>query len=93
MTKKVIISRHAGAVEWLEQLGITGDVISHATPEDVQGKDVIGNLPLHLAALAKSVTVIGLPDLDPELRGQDLTPEQMDEAGANLTRYVVRQQD
>ncbi len=86
---RVIITRHQGLVEWLRLRGIEGEVIAHATEDDIIGKDVIGNLPLHLASAALSVTVVDMPNLSPELRGQDLSPEQMDEAGATLRRYVV----
>lgn len=89
----VIVSRHQGLVDWLAQRGIVGKVIVHATPDDVRGKDVIGNLPLHLAAMAKSVTVVDMPALPADWRGQDLSPDQMDQAGAKLTRYVVRKVD
>jgi putative CRISPR-associated protein (TIGR02620 family) len=89
----VIVSRHQGLVEWLRRKGIVGKVIAHATADDVRGKDVIGNLPLHLAAMAKSVTVVDMPNLPPDWRGQDLSPDQMDQAGAILTRYVVRKVD
>jgi CRISPR-associated protein Csx16 len=89
----VIVSRHQGLVDWLAQRGIVGKVIAHATPDDVRGKDVIGNLPLHLASVALSVTVVDMPNLPPELRGQDLSPEQMDQVGATLSRYVVRKVD
>jgi putative CRISPR-associated protein (TIGR02620 family) len=79
---------------WLALRGITGDVISHvATPNQVEGKRVYGVLPLHLAALAESVIVVDMPRLTPELRGTDLTPEQMDAAGATLARYRVEQID
>ena len=86
---RVIVTRHRGLVEWLRRKGIEGEVIAHANADDVIGKDVIGNLPLHLASLALSVTVVDMPNLPPELRGQDLSPEQMDEAGATLRQYVV----
>jgi len=89
----VIVSRHQGLVDWLARRGIVGDVITHASPDDVKGKDVIGNLPLHLAAVAKSVTVVDMPDLPADWRGKDITPDQMDQAGATLSRYVVRKVD
>ncbi len=85
----VIVSRHTGAVEWLAQRGIAGAVIAQATPEDVRGKNVIGNLPLHLAALARRVGSIDLPNLAAADRGRDLTPEEMDAAGATIRWYVV----
>jgi len=31
-----------------------------------------------------------MPRLRPDQRGQDLTPTQMDEAGASLSWYVVK---
>jgi len=91
MTDKdfVIVSRHIGAVEWLSRQGIHGRVISHATPEDVVGKVVIGNLPLHLAALAEEVWAIELPYLVRLQRGGELTVEEMEQAGARLRRYKV----
>ena len=54
----LIVSRHAGAVEWLADRGITGDVMSQVGPDDVTGKHVVGNIPLHLACLAGQVIVI-----------------------------------
>lgn len=91
MTDKefVIVSRHIGAVEWLSRQGIHGRVISHATPEDVVGKVVIGNLPLHLAALAEEVWAIDMPGLSSIQRGGELTADDMERAGARLRRYKV----
>ena len=89
LDETIIVTRHAGLVEWLAERGITGRVISQATPQDVRGKRVIGVLPLHLAAEAAEVVVVDMPRLRPEQRGQDLTPAEMDEAGAALTTYVV----
>ena len=87
----IIVTRHAGAVEWLSKQGIVGDVISHVTDaSQVQGADVYGALPFHLASIANSVTVVDMPNLRPDQRGQDLTPEEMDAAGARLQRYIVR---
>lgn len=86
---KVIVTRHAGMVEWLSLHGIEGDVIAHATPEDVRGRDVFGILPLNLAAEASTVVTVDMPALRPEQRGQDLTPDEMDKAGAVMTTYLV----
>lgn len=86
----IIVTRHAGAVEWLRQQGITGEVISHVNdPAQIRGRTVIGNLPLHLAAEAMIIGNIDLPNLRPEQRGQDLTAQEMDQAGARLVWYVV----
>jgi putative CRISPR-associated protein (TIGR02620 family) len=89
MNETVIVTRHAGLVAWLAQQGITGDVIAQATAADVRGRVAIGALPLHLAAEATEVVAVDLPGLTPAQRGQDLTPAEMDAAGATLTRYRV----
>lgn len=86
----LIVTRHSGAVEWLRRRGITGEVISHATEEAVRGRRVFGVLPLALAAEAAEVWSIDLPGLRADQRGVDLTPEEMDDAGASLRGYVVR---
>jgi len=88
--ENVIIARHAGLVEWFRRNGITGKVVSHATPSDIEGKHVYGMLPFNLAAQAASVTVVDMPRLTLEQRGKELTPEEMDIAGASLTTYVVK---
>ena len=87
----VIVTRHSGVIEWLAERGITGEVIAHITdPGQIAGKIVIGALPLHLAALAERVGSIDMPGLRADQRGQDLTPEEMDGAGAALSWYEVR---
>jgi len=72
----LIVTRHAGLVEVLRALGSTAPVIPHATADDVRGKAVLGVLPMHLAQHAYSVTEIAL-DLPPELRGKELTADQV----------------
>ena len=85
----LIVTRHAGLVEWLRLHGVTGEVIPHATEENVRGRVVYGVLPLNLAAAAARVYAIDLPGLKPEQRGKDLTPDEMDDAGATLRGYRV----
>lgn len=90
MSEYLIVSRHAGAVEWLRQHSIVGEVVAHVSgPEQVRGRVVIGALPLHLAAEAEAIISIDMPGLAPEQRGRDLTPAEMDTAGATLSRYRV----
>lgn len=87
----IIVTRHKGLVEWLRRRGIEGEVISHITdPEIIRGRVVYGALPLHLAAEAYLAAAVDMPNLPPEKRGQDLTPEEMDAYGATLTYYSVR---
>jgi len=89
MDNFVIVTRHNGLVQWLAGHGITGSVIAQAAPSDVKGKDVVGVLPLHLASMAKSITVVDMPGLRPDQRGTNLTPDEMDQAGATMSKYVV----
>ena len=88
MKNAVIISRHRGAIDWLAQQGITGTVVAHATKDDVLGKDVVGNLPLDLAALANTVTSI-LMTVPADMRGKDLTADDMVKMGARLQMFKV----
>jgi len=87
----VIVTRHAGLVTWLAQRGIVGEVLTHVPgPEQIEGQVVYGALPLHLAAYAKEIVTVDMPLLAAAQRGIDLTPEQMDEAGATMARYRVQ---
>ncbi len=86
----VIVTRHKGLIEWLSLRGITGTVVEHATPDQVSGKHVFGILPLNLAALTSAITTVDMSGLRPDQRGKDLTPDEMDAAGATLTTYVVK---
>lgn len=90
VSKTIIVTRHAGMVAWLAGKGITGTVIQHATSDDVACKDVFGMLPLHLAAQANSITTVDMPGLRADQRGVDLSPQEMDAAGATLSKFVVR---
>lgn len=91
----VVVTRHPALVAFLvEKQLVTGEpkVIAHATPEDVHGKHVIGVLPMHLACLAASVTEVPLA-LPAELRGQELSIEQMRQFSGVPVTYVVRTQE
>lgn len=90
MNEIIIVSRHAGAVQWLlEEFPCLQDVpvIPSATAEDVRGKVVVGNIPLHLAKEAARVVAIEFSGEPP--RGQEYGPEEMRSAGAHLTAYRV----
>lgn len=88
----VIVSRHPAAIEFIKKYApvfADAPVLSHATEDDVRDKIVIGNLPLHLASLAKRVIVIEFTGTAP--RGQEYTLEDMINAGAVLREYQVKQ--
>ena len=88
---KIVVTRHQALVQYLIELGIISaetPVISHATQEEVQGKDVIGVLPLSLASYARSVTEIPLA-LTPEDRGKELSLDRLKEIAGSPTTYRV----
>ena len=86
----LIVTRHQGLVEVLSEMGITGKVISHATLSDVQGKTVIGVLPMHLAAQTLMFGEVTL-QLSPEQRGKELSAQEVRSAMKDgISWYVVR---
>lgn len=91
MSNVVIVSRHAATAAWIiEAAGLPADtrvITGNATPSDVDGKVVYGNVPLHLAMLA---TVVVAVEFDTPPRGAELDAAAMVEAGARLAPYVVR---
>ena len=91
--EKIIVTRHPALVDYLKEVGvITGDepVITHATEEDVMGKDVIGVLPLSLASVANSVTIVEVTlNLTPEMRGRELSLDEIRSVAGDITTYTV----
>lgn len=88
----LIVTRHPGLVEYLKELGLISDsceVISHASPEAVAGKHVCGVLPHSLSCLCASFTEVPL-SLPAELRGQELTVEQVRKYASAPVTYSVR---
>jgi putative CRISPR-associated protein (TIGR02620 family) len=93
MKDALIVTRHAGLIEVLRaDFGITGKVISHATPEAIRGKRVVGVLPLHLAAEAASVTEVVL-DLPADKRGVELSADEVRQFCRGLRTFVVRTEE
>lgn len=89
----LVALRHGATVEYLLELGyVSADtpVLPHATAEDVRGRHVLGVLPLHLAALCASLTVLEL-DLSREARGAELTLDRVRALARGLRTYVVRE--
>mgnify|MGYP003655861598 CR=1 FL=1 len=91
MHTTIIVTRHAALVEFLFREGIAErgtSVITHVTDDDVRDKHVIGVLPMHLAALAASVTEIPLT-LTPEMRGKELSLEEVCNVAGDPVTYVI----
>lgn len=94
--EKLIITRHEALVSYLIEERITGEdtpVISHASPDQIRGKHIIGVLPPALAVYAAKITEVPL-HLTPEDRGQDLTLKRVREiTGPPWTYKVVMVQE
>ena len=95
MGKDIIISRHPGAIKWLkEKLEEDCEVKEHFTSEDISeltgGDKVYGILPIPLVSevLKKGADfyLISLPVVAFSERGNELTPEGMEKAGAKIMR-------
>jgi hypothetical protein len=88
----IVVTRHPGLVEVLREIGAVGlevSVVAHASAADVTGRRVIGVLPLSLAALAENITEVVL-DLPAEMRGVELSADQVRKYMVGTRTYVVR---
>ena len=87
--EKILITRHEALVEFLQKQGLKFDmVVSHADAETVNGKDVYGVLPLHLAALANTITSVDM-NLPAEMRGKELSLEDVERYFVGFATYKV----
>jgi CRISPR-associated protein Csx16 len=88
------ITRHPGALDWLEDQAIAVDqVIDHLDPDTVRAGDVvIGSLPVNLAAQVceRGARYLHLSlDLPAWARGRELSVEEMREYGARVEEFRV----
>ncbi len=89
------VSRHPGALEWAARQQLPADhLVSHLDLAWVQaGDNVIGSLPVHLAA---QVCAAGAAywhlslEVPSELRGQELSADTLERLGARVERFEVR---
>lgn len=90
--KTIVVTRHPSYVEHLVNIGLIEpgcEVVGHATAETVGGKHVItSGLPLHLAARAAKLTTVPL-FLPAELRGKELSLEEVEQFAQPPSSYVV----
>ncbi len=88
----LVVTRHQGLVEYLRREGIVDDgvrVVPHATPEMLRGLRVCGVLPLSLAAECEAVLVVPLDDLPREMRGRELSADEVARYAGPPTWYRV----
>lgn len=93
--RSFLVTRHPGAIEWARRRGIAWDAhLSHVDPECIApGDRVIGNLPVHLAALvcARGAQYWHLAvDVAPVMRGRELDFEDLERMNARLEAYEVK---
>lgn len=89
------ISRHPGAVAWVQRQGVRVDAfVPHLDLTCIEAGDTcIGSLPVNLAAKvcergARYLHMsLALPS---ELRGQELTADMMEQLGAHLEEFEVK---
>lgn len=89
---KIIITRHKGLVNYLISRNVVEKdvkVVEHASPEIVEGKHVYGVLPHSLSCLCKSFTEVPL-SLPQELRGKELSFEEIEKYAGEPVTYIVR---
>lgn len=89
---EVIVTRHPALVKYLQEIGMVEgeiEVLSHATPEAVRGRHVLGVLPHSLSCLCASFTEVPLM-LPAELRGTELSVEQIRQFVGEPVTYMVQ---
>ncbi|MBK1646705.1 CRISPR-associated protein Csx16 [Thiocapsa imhoffii] len=88
------VTRHPGAYDWAFAEGLQVDaVVAHLDPAIIQpGDQIIGSLPVNLAAevCTRGGRYLHLSlDLPPDLRGEELSIEQMRTCGARIEEYRI----
>lgn len=99
--RTVVVSRHPGAVEWLEKQGVVAEAtFTHLSEADVTsfrvGDTVVGILPIEIAVRlceqGVRCEVIFLTSEETQ-RGTELDCHQLEAAGARLVRVSVQVAD
>ncbi|WP_316164550.1 MULTISPECIES: TIGR02221 family CRISPR-associated protein [unclassified Bradyrhizobium] len=95
--RSIVVTRHAGAVDWLASQGISADLqVEELDPDIVQAGDtIIGTLPVHLAAEVNQrggrFLHIAM-DVPRERRGDALSKAEMMRYRARLVEYRVTEE-
>ena len=87
----LIISRHAGAMGWIQKHHpefAECELITHASPEILKGKRVIGILPIQLAVLATEFWNLSL-NVPANMRGKELTIEDMEKFDCKIEQFQI----
>lgn len=93
MSGAIVVTRHKGLVEYLREINLIDEdtpILPHvSSAEEVIGKTIIGPYPLHIAVAANSIVQVPL-DIPSELRGAELSLEQVREYAKKPVEYTVR---
>ncbi len=91
---KYFVTRHKGAVEWARAQGIEARHLEHLDVDIIKkGDHVLGTLPVSVAAEInfRGAHYFHLTlNLPPQMRGKELSVDDMVIAGAKLAEYEVR---
>lgn len=84
-----IVTRHQGAIDWLRVKGYDGIVTTHLEKNQITGGNLyIGVLPIPIVKeildAGSRFFLLVLPDLAFAQRGQEMSPDEMEKAGASL---------
>ena len=98
--KVVIVTRHMGAVAWLQGQGMDGEIVPHLTVEDIEKYPretiFIGVFPVpigvRIVQSGRRCWAIELPSMTAEMRGRELSPEEMELAGARILELQLEHQ-
>jgi len=91
--EKIVVTRYKGLVEYLLELKLVDEktkVLAHAQPDDIEGKHVLGVLPLWLSCHAAKITEIQLR-LPAEKRGKELSLEEVKFHALAPRTYIVKE--
>lgn len=99
--RTIIVSRHPGAIQWLEREGFHDvEALAHLKLGDIAGLKlgdvVVGVLPVGLAArvceMGANFFALEM-DIPVYLRGEELSVKQMDACNARVQQYLVKAVD
>ena len=89
--RNIIISRHTGAIAWLKSHEIEGEVMPQFVVAEPR-TTYYGMLPMpqvaQILAVGSLFYLISMPAVAFGQRGSEMTPEEMDNAGACLYRVA-----
>ena len=93
-----VVTRHSGALDWLRRFGISeARVVDQLDLEAVKaGDEVVGTLPVHLAALVVSRGArywhLSM-ELSRDARGKELSADAIESFNARLEQFTVERVD